>query len=83
MRALYTKGLRLPSPLWLAGVLLSACSDPPPASPPVPPEPWPNEAEAVFQQAEALRYSVEQQRLEHARLRRLGLEDAVPPPPKP
>ncbi len=83
MHALYTKGPRLPSPLVLAGVLLlSACSDPP-EPPRLPAEPWSDAAEATFQHAEALRYSVEQQRLERERLHRLGLDGAVPPPPKP
>ena len=74
MHALYTKGPRLlPSPLALAGaLLLSACSDPPEA-PRLSPEPWSDEAEATFQHAEVLRYSVEQQRLERERLHRLGL----------
>ncbi len=83
MHALYTNDTWLPSPLALAGMLLlSACSDPP-ESPRLSAEPWPDEVEVTFQQAEVLRYSVEQQRLERERLRRLGLDDAVPPPPKP
>jgi len=82
MHALYTKDRRLPSPLvWLGTLLLAACSDPP--APPLSAEPWPDEAEVIFQQAEVLRYSVEQQRLERERLRRLGLDDTVPLPPKP
>ncbi len=58
-------------------VLATACEQrqPPPAPPA---EPWPTEAEEVFQRAEVLKYELEQQRLEQERLRAQGLEGAPP-----
>ncbi|WP_457674704.1 hypothetical protein [Thiolapillus sp.] len=44
----------------------------------LPAEPWPTEAEELFQQAEVLKYEVEQQQLEMARLKDQGLEGAPP-----
>ena len=44
------------------------------------PEPWSNEAEAGFQEAEALRYSLRQHELEQRRLRDAGLEGSAPVP---
>ena len=41
-------------------------------------DPWPNEAEVVFQTAEALKYSVEQQKLEIARMKAQGIEGNPP-----
>lgn len=43
-------------------------------------EPWPNEAEVLFQEAEALKYTLEQQELESLRLEAQGLEGAPPAP---
>lgn len=43
-------------------------------------EPWSNEAELVFQQAEALKYSLEQQKLEEARIQNQGLDGRAPSP---
>ncbi|WP_456373647.1 hypothetical protein [Thiolapillus sp.] len=45
---------------------------------PLPAEPWSTEAEEVFQQAEVLKYELEQQRLETERLRAQGLDGAPP-----
>lgn len=59
-------------------LLLSACEAPP--EPRVAEEPWSNEAEVLFQEAEALKYSLEQQKLEAGRLRSQGLEGAPPSP---
>ncbi len=64
----------------LAGlVMLSGCDRSPP---PPPPEPWPNDAEVLFQQAEVLRYELIRRQTEAARLRAQGLEGA-PPMPRP
>ncbi len=66
----------------LAGLLgLAACSaqDDTPATG-VTEEPWSNEAEVVFQEAEALKYSLMQHQLEQRRLRALGVEGATPVP---
>ena len=41
-------------------------------------EPWSNEAELVFQHAEALKHSLEQQKLEEARIDDQGLEGRAP-----
>ena len=59
-------------------LLLCACEQQP--KPQVAPEPWSNEAEELFQEAEALRYSLEKQRLEAERLKAQGLEGAPPTP---
>ena len=61
-------------------VTVSACdraSPPPPAA-----EPWPDDAEVTFQQAEVLRYELIRRQTEAARLRAQGL-DGVPPMPRP
>ncbi len=57
-------------------VLATACEQQQPTAPPE--EPWSTEAEEVFQQAEVLKYELEQQRLEQERLRAQGLEGAPP-----
>lgn len=68
MRALYPKLRRLHSAA--AAVLLSACEQAaPPDTRPSPAEPWSNEHEVLFQEAEALKFSLEQHRLEEQRLR--------------
>jgi len=59
-------------------LLLAACDEP--SEPRVAPEPWPNEAEALFQEAEALKYELEQRKLEAERLRAQGLDGAPPMP---
>ena len=59
-------------------LLLSACDAPP--APRVAKAPWSNEAEVIFQEAEALKYSLEKQKLEAGRLRSQGLEGAPPSP---
>ena len=41
---------------------------------------WSNEAEVVFQEAEALKYSLEQYKLEAERLESQGLEGSPPVP---
>ena len=64
----------------LAPLLLAACG---PAEEPQntpAPEPWSNEAEVLFQEAEALKYALERQRLEQARLDALGVEGVAPAP---
>ena len=61
-------------------LLLSACE--PSGESPVAEEPWPNEAEVLFQEAEALKYEVERRRVERKRLGAQGLEGA-PPLPRP
>ncbi len=58
--------------------LLSGCEAPPHPKPPG--EPWSNEAEVIFQEAEALKYALEKQKLEAERLRINGLEGAPPSP---
>lgn len=75
MRPLYPMPLRLPSLLLRYGtmlLLLSAC-EPEKPSAQASNEPWPNEAEALFQEAAALRYTLEQQKLEEQRLQTLGV----------
>ena len=57
-------------------LLLCACEQAP--EPRVAPEPWPNEAEVVFQEAEALKYSLEKQKLETEKLEAQGLDGAPP-----
>ncbi len=42
------------------------------------PNDWPGETEVVFQNAEVLRYQIEQRRLEQSRLDELGVEGAPP-----
>jgi hypothetical protein len=74
-----------PSPLLSACALLAllaaACTEPEPPTPTArPPDPWSNAAERQFQQAEALRYELEQQKLEQQRLRDLAVEGQPPPP---
>ncbi len=60
-------------------LLLTACDQqPPPAK--IAQEPWPNEAEVLFQQAEVLRYELEQRKLESERLQAQGLVGAPPMP---
>lgn len=60
-------------------VALAGCGDDRP--PPQAQEPWPNEYEAVFQQAEALKYSLQQQELEAQQLREAGVP-VTPPAPR-
>ncbi len=60
-------------------LLLAACEQQQ-ATPKVAPEPWPNEAEVVFQQAAVLRYEVEERKAEAARLKAQGLDGAPPMP---
>ena len=59
-------------------LLLNGCEAP--SEPERVREPWSNEAEVLFQQAEVLKYEVEQQRMETERLRAQGLEGAPPSP---
>jgi hypothetical protein len=59
-------------------VLLSACEAPPESRITAPF--WSNEAEVLFQEAEALKYTLEQQKLETRRLREQGLKGAPPSP---
>ncbi len=79
MRALYPKPALLPSLL----LLLSACewqdAEPRPARVQ---EPWSNEQEALFQEAEALKYALQQHRLDEQRLREAGLPVNPPAPLK-
>jgi len=58
--------------------LLSGCEVPP--EPQEDADPWSNEAEVIFQEAEALKYSLEKQKLATGRLRAQGLEGAPPSP---
>ena len=44
-------------------------------------DPWSDEAEVLFQEAEALKYTLQQQQLESARLQEQGL-DGQPPSPR-
>ena len=60
-------------------LILVACEGS--SEPPVPPEPWSNEAEVLFQDAEVLKYDLERRKAEAARLRDQGL-DGVPPMPR-
>lgn len=64
----------------LSVVLLTGCEQASTVTRAYAPDPWSNEAELVFQTAEALRYSVEQQKLEIARLQAQGLEGNPPSP---
>jgi hypothetical protein len=59
-------------------LLLAGCEKDQPVTHAHAPDPWPNEAEVVFQTAEALKYSVEQQKLEIARLKAQGIEGNPP-----
>lgn len=61
-------------------ILLLLCACERPADPGVAPEPWSNEAEVIFQEAEALKYSLEKQKLEAEKLEAQGLEGAPPSP---
>lgn len=67
--------------LWVWAWLLictSACSEAP--DPPVAPaDPWPDEAEVLYQTREVIRYVDEQQRLKLEQLRTLGIDTAPPP----
>jgi len=79
MCALYPKPKTLPS--FLLGLALAGCGQAPPemqrsASE----EPWPHEHEVIFQEAEALKYSLEQHKLEEQRLREAGLPENPPAP---
>ena len=79
MRALYPKPISLPSLLLLA--MLGACEQAAEKKGAEPyRDPWPNEHEVIFQEAEALKYSLEQHRLEEQRLRETGLPAAAPAP---
>ena len=79
MCALYPKPKTLPSVL--LGLLLAGCGQAPPDPPQaVQEEPWPHEHEVIFQEAEALKYSLEQHKLEEQRLREAGLPDNPPAP---
>jgi hypothetical protein len=76
--------MRHPVLTWIGSglaLLATACSDPqPPPAPARPPDPWSNAAERQFQQAEALRYELEQQQLEDQRLNDLGVAGQPPAP---
>lgn len=79
MNALYPKPSALPSVLLLG--LLTGCEQaPPPTGGSANQEPWPNEHEVLFQEAEALKYSLEQNKLEAQRLREAQLPDTPPAP---
>jgi len=80
MSALYPMHTALPS-LLLASLLCAGCgrNDQSTGSA-VPDEPWPNEHEELFQQAEALKYSLQQQQLEEQRLRDAQLPVEAPAP---
>lgn len=49
-----------------------------PAPPPPQQEAWPHEAETIFQNAEALKYALEQAKLEEQRLRELNVDGQAP-----
>jgi hypothetical protein len=79
MTALYPKPKTLPSVL--LGLLLAGCGQAPPETQTTAyEEPWPAEHEVIFQEAEALKYSLEQHKLEEQRLREAGLPDNPPAP---
>jgi hypothetical protein len=79
MRALYPKPITLPSFLLLA--VLAGCEQAVPELPaPVNRDDWSHEHEALFQEAEALKYSLEQHRLEEQKLRDAGLPVTPPAP---
>jgi len=79
MRALYPNPITLPSLLALA--LLCGCEQAELTSNgTTETEPWPNEHEAVFQEAEALKYSLQQQEIEAQRLHEAGLPDTPAAP---
>lgn len=60
-------------------LLLTGCGQEPPVTAETPKaEPWSNDAELVFQQAEALKHSLEQQKLEQQRIKDQGLEGRPP-----
>lgn len=77
--ALYPNRRTLPSIALLAG-LLAACEGPH-APTRVAEEPWPNSHEALFQEAESLKYSLSQHELEEQRLREIGAP-TLPPAPR-
>ena len=81
MRALYPMRIALPS-LVLGTGLLCGCgqSAPGDSAQATPQEPWPNEYEMIFQEAEALKFTLQQHRLEEQRLYEAGLP-ANPPAP--
>lgn len=70
----------LRSVLTLLPLLLPACSDPAPhqAAPALGGDPWSNEAEEIFQNAEALKYALEQHKLEQQRLQESDVEGKAP-----
>ena len=78
MRALYPKRYALPSALLLLFALSGCEAEPPAAKPNTAQEPWPNKHEAVFQEAEALKYSLQQNDLEQQKLQDAGLEGTAP-----
>ena len=81
-RALYPKRTALPS-LLLSALLLAACEAPAPTPAPseaASAEAWPNEHEVLFQEAEALKYTLEQYRLETQRLQDADLPTNPPAP---
>lgn len=58
----------------LCTVLLASCSENIAETPSdVTPEPWPHDAETLFQNAEALKYAVEEARQEDIKLKALGI----------
>ncbi len=62
---------------WLP-LCMAACSDAPePAVKPA--DPWPNQAEILYQTREVIRYVDDQQRLELKRLEALGVDPEPPP----
>jgi len=72
MRALYPKPVMLPS--LLALLALPACDQQGEARDiHNQPDPWPNEHEVIFQEAETLKYTLQQQELEAQRLREADL----------
>ncbi len=57
-------------------LLIYGCEQP--ASPPQTTEAWPNSYEEVFQKAEVLKYSLQQDQLERQRLQSYGLTRLPP-----
>ncbi len=79
MRALYPKPIMLPS--LLAVLSLGACDQQEKAGKAhTQRESWPNEHEVIFQEAEALKYTLQEQELEAQRLREADLPHAMPAP---